>query len=575
MNNDNVLSNNLNDKLGVKSINVLNVKKVKDYLFIELDNDQRILTNGNELYDVSDYNNLYDLFNMGNRLCAKMKKGYSTYVVDLKTKEILFESDKVNHISKQDDKNLHVIIKNSGINTMYDVETKKYLPYPKNYEFEHSLGNNLYVFKEENNFENNFYDYKRCVINADGKIILKDIDGWIDLYKNYLIINKRNELCIVKINKDNSLNMNTITKSEEMLAKPKYYNGHIIILEKGLIKIFTPDLNLVNQFEIKELESVIDSVIVSNILKLCLPHTIDEKIVNKHLFMNLKTGKSISHVRIDGYPLFTPDVFVGKDDLNDEHLYYVEHGKTYKQTEYHFYDSDFNEIADVKGNGYSEIDDTNFVVGTWDGRKWLTKYINAKTGVVKECDYDVINFLPDNKYGYALNNITDAVDIADRDLYGYAPYYITDKMDIVDRDLNIIFPNIEYNRFDLDHYDFTYFVVNDYVCTITHIADGPESFFINRFQNADGKIFLRSIEHKCYPIGNLIQIIRDEKTEFLNTLTGEIGQLSLTAPTDEDGKIKDLTNVFQSKGLTQLLFPSSDEQPPKVKKLIPNTKKDD
>ena len=61
--------------------------------------------------------------------------------------------------------------------------------------------------------------------------------------------------------------MNTIVQSEELIAKPEYYEGHIIIIEKGVIKIFTPDLNLVNQFEIKELKSVLDFEIISNILK--------------------------------------------------------------------------------------------------------------------------------------------------------------------------------------------------------------------------------------------------------------------------------------------------------------------
>ena len=567
MTNNNELSNISNNELGLKNIKILNVEKVNDFLFIVLDNGQRILTNGSELYDVSNYNHLSDLFNMGDKFCAVMRKGYSTCVVDLKTMEILFEDDKAYNISKQDDRTLHVIMKiGGGNNTIYDIETKKYLPSPENYEFENSLGNNLYVFREEHNSETDFYDYKRCVINADGKVILKDIDGWIELCENYLIIKKRNELCIVKINEDNSLNMNTIAQSEELIAKPEYYEGHIIIIEKGVIKIFTPDLNLVNQFEIKELESVFDFEIISNILKLCLPYTIDGKKVNKYLFMNLKTGKSISHVHIDGYPYWTPDVFVGKDDLNDEQLYGFEYDKTYEQTEYHFYDSNFNKIVDVKGNFYSEIDDNIFEVGTWDGKKCQRKFINAKTKVVKESDYDVIKFSPDNLYGYAFNTITDM-------------------MDIIDRDLSVIISNIDYKRFGLSKSNdffgnFTFFVVNDYVCIIKHIAEGPRSFFRNIIQNANGEIILDSMQHKCYPMGNLIQIVKDGKSEFLNTLTGEIGQLSLTAPTDEDGKIdfskiKDLTNIFQIEGTTQLLLPSSDEQPPKVKKLIPNTNKDD
>lgn len=567
MPNDNGLSNILNDKLGLKSINVLNVEKVNDYLFIALDNGQRILTNGSELYDVSSYNHLSDLFNMGDIFCAVMLKDYSTYVVDLKTMEILYEDDKAYHIRKQDDRTLHVIMKiGGGNNTIYDIETKKYLPSPENYEFENSLGNNLYVFREEHNSGTDFYDYKRCVINADGKVILKDIDGWIELCDKYLIIEKRKELCIVKISEDNTLNMNTIAQNEDLIAKPEYYDGHIIIMEKGIIKIFTPDLNLVNQFEIKELESVLDFEIISNILKLCLPYTMNGKRVNKHLFMNLKTGKLISHVRIDGYPYCTPDVFVGKDELNDEQLYGFEYDKTYEPTAYHFYDSSFNKIVDVKGNFYSEIYDNIFVVGTWDGKKCQRRFINTKTGVVKEFNYDVIKFSPDNLYGYAFNTITDMLDI-------------------VDRDLSVIIPNIDYKRFGLSKSNdffgqFNYFVVNDYVCIIKHIAEGPQSFFRNIIQNANGEIILDSMQHKCYPMGNLIQIIKDGKSEFLNTLTGEIGQLSLTAPTDEDGKIdfskiKDLTNIFQIEGATQLLLPPSDEQPPKVKKLILDTNKDD
>ena len=209
--NNNELSNISNIESGLKNIKILNVQKVNDFLFIVLDNGQRILTNGTELYDVSNYDHLSDLFDMGDKFCAVMRKGYSTCVVDLKTMEILFEDDKAYHISKQDDRTLHVIMKiGGGNNTIYDIETKKYLPSPENYEFENSLGNNLYVFREEHNSETNFYDYKRCVINADGKVILKDIDGWIELCENYLIIKKRNELCIVKINEDNSLNMNAI-----------------------------------------------------------------------------------------------------------------------------------------------------------------------------------------------------------------------------------------------------------------------------------------------------------------------------------------------------------------------------
>ena len=50
------------------------------------------------------------------------------------------------------------------------------------------------------------------------------------------------------------------------------------------------------------------------------------------------------------------------------------------------------------------------------------------------------------------------------------------------------------------------------------------------------------------------------KSEFLNTLTGEIGQLIINAPVDENRKISNLKNIFQIGNINQLLLPSSDEK---------------
>lgn len=50
------------------------------------------------------------------------------------------------------------------------------------------------------------------------------------------------------------------------------------------------------------------------------------------------------------------------------------------------------------------------------------------------------------------------------------------------------------------------------------------------------------------------------KSEFLNTLTGEIGQLIINAPVDENIKISNLKNIFQIGNTNQLLLSSSDEK---------------
>lgn len=548
-----------------QNVKIINCKIINDYLFIELENGQRILTDGNKLYDVLNYSYVFDIFNMENRLCAVMRNRYSytIHVVDLETMEILFYDDRAYRLNKEDDRMLLVSFvdddeKMSVYNTIYDIKIKKYLPSLKNYEFEKSLENNLYVFRENYNSETNFYDRKRCILNVDGKVVLNDIEGSVETHDSFVIIENDKELCIIKNNEDYLLDINTIKQDENLIAKPVYNDGNIILMEKGLIKIFSLDLNLINQFEIKELESIIDYEIVSNILKLCLPYNIDGKQINKHLFINLKTGKTLSHVRIEGYPYWTPNIFVGKDHLEDE-LLTIFKDETYEPTYYKLYDKNFNKIAEIKGNFYENINDNIFLFNTWDGKNLKRKYVNIDRKSIKDCDYDVVKFALDNMYGYAFNNTTDMIDI-------------------VDKNLKVIIPNIDYKKLGISKsddflHDFSYFVVNDYVCIIKRIADGPYSYFREIIQNTDGEIVLDSMHHKCYPIGDLIQINKNGKSEFLNTLTGEIGQLSVIAPTDMNGniifdKIKNLMDVFRVENESQSKVLCPEKKRLKVKKMF-------
>lgn len=446
---NNELANTSNKELGFKHIKIVDMEKVCDYLFFILDNGQKILTNGEDIYDVSDYHHLSNIFHMeyGGKNCAVMTKNYSTYVVDLNTMEVLYEDEKAWHISKQDDRTLHVIMKiGGGNNTIYDIETKQYLPAPDNYKFENSLGNNLYVFRECRDSNTNFYNYKRCVINADGKILLKDIDGWIELSNNYLIIKKENNLCVVSVNEDLTLNMKTIEQNDEIIAKPAYHNGHFIIMEAGVIKMFTPDLKLVSEFIVEELHEVIDYEIVSDILKLCLPYTIDKKQVNKHLFINLNTGKSISHLRIEPYPYWMPTTYIGQDSINSE------------ITDYHFYNADFEPVITIAANSYESVDSNKermFVLRTFDGENEHRQLLNAENGSIRDVDYDYIHFHLSLPYGYGVN-------------------LSTQKMDFFDENLNVIIPDFDYNKFNFSiyHEGFSYFIVNNYLCIYKHFVDG-------------------------------------------------------------------------------------------------------
>lgn len=554
---NNELANISNKELGFKHIKIVDMEKFGDYLFFRLDNGQKVLTNGAEIYDVSDYYHLSNIFHMEDKFCAVMTKNFSTCVVDLNTMEVLFEDENAWHISKQDDRTLHVIMKiGGGNNTIYDIETKQYLPAPDDYEFENSLGNNLYVFRERHNSHTSFFDYKRCVINADGKILLKDIDGWIEISNNYLIIEKEKDLCIVKVNEDFTLDMKTIEQNDEIIAKPTYHNGHFIIMEAGVIKMFTPDLELAREIAVDELQEVIDYEIVSNTLKLCLPYTIDGKQVNKHLFVNLSTGKAISHLRIEGYPYWTPLTYIGQDSLDSE------------ITDYHFYNNNFEPVITIAANSYESVDSNKermFVIRTFDGENEHRQLLNAENGSIRDVDYDYIHFHLSLPYGYGVN-------------------LSTQKMDFFDENLNVIIPDFDYNKFNFSiyHEGFSYFIVNNYLCIYKHFVDGyGESKWRTILQKADGEVILDSIQHKCYAMGNFIQIVHNEDSEFLNTITGEIGSLGITALVDDTGKIdfervNSINNILSIESNTLLGLPSSEEkQPAKIKKLRCDKKIDD
>lgn len=552
---DNELINSLNNKLETKSIKITNIYKVKDYLFIELNNRQRILTDGKKIYDISNYDNVIDIFSMSDKLCAVVTEVYSKLLIDIETMEVLFDDKKAYQIYKEDDKSLHILMNcGNGNDTIYNIETKKYLPSPENYEFEISLGNGLYVFRENHNFNTDFYEYKRCVINADGKVVMSDIQGWVELVDNNLIIKKKDKLCIASVSEGTSLNVKTIEQKDEIIAKPIFHNGFIFLIQKGIIKKYTPNFEFVEEFKLDELEEVIDFEIVSDVLKLCLQYQKGGKQINKHLFFNLNTGKSISDIRIEGYPYWTPTTYVSQDSINDEII------------NFNFYNKDFELVRGILANSYESVKgekENMFVIKTSNKENKYTKLLNSHNGDLFDIDYDYIQFHNTLPYGYGL-------------------YFETEKMDFFDEDLNVIIPNVDYKKFDLSfHFDgFRYFIINDYVCIQKHFVDGyGRSRFRAIIQKSNGDILLDSILHRCYAVGNFIQIVNNGNSQFLNTITGEISPLEVFSTIDKHGKIdfkqlENINNIFSVQNNIYLCSPESKESP-KVKKLTPNKKKDD
>lgn len=529
MSNDELILTGSNNDLSYEKFSIKEIYKVNDYLFLILNNGQKILTNGKEIYDCSEYDYCVDLFNMNDNLCAVFTKFSNIKVVNLNKMEIVFEDRKAYCVSKEDERILHVIMK-QGIekDAIYDIETKRYLQVPDNYEFENSLGKGLYVFRERQQLDKNFYECKRCIINAEGKMVLKDINGWIELSNKHLIIQKDDSLCIVEVNDDLTLNMKTVEQNNDIIARPKYYNDKIIIIEEGSIKIYDLNFKLINNFIVEKLYEVLDYEIIADILKLYLPETINGKQKNRHLFINLNTGKIISHYRIEAYPYWNPTTYLGQDDILDSNL-----------RDYYFYNNFFDLVYKVSANScdnMGENKESHFIVSLKDDKTENQKLLNMVNGRVQSIEYDYIQFHPSLPYGYGVN-------------------YSTQKMDFFDEDLNIIIHDFDYKKLgvevlNLSDFSFDYFIINNYICIKIHFVNNyNESSWRTIIQNIKGNVILDSTKYKCYAIGNFIQILQNRTSLFLDTRTGEIGELKLLGPSNEEKKLslselKDINNVF-------------------------------
>lgn len=508
--------NELRQKIGIKDI-----YRNDDYIFVYLDNEQKLLVKDEKIYDISEYDSFHKVITMNNIDYVLVSKDYSLSLVNLETKDIVFEDDKAFDVKKEDERCIYVFMKiGCGDDSIYNIETKDYLNIPSEYEFEHSLENNLYVYSEKDkSFEKEFLDRKRVVLNANGKVLLKDITGWINYCGNYLVINNDDKIRIINLNDEGNIEEKTVEFNKSLLTKPIFYDGKIVLVKEGLIEIYDLELNLIKSIEASNLNKVIDYELTNNTLKFCVPY----QDTNKHLFVNLKSDKTISHVRIEPHPWWIPTTYIGREKINDE------------EQDYYFYDEEFNLRKKINGKKIYSVDSKKecmFYIES-DNRK---QFLNMETGLLKDVSYDYMYFHLSLPYGYGVN-------------------YDTEKMDFFDEGLNVIIKDFDYKKYNIgiDHTQFGYFIIKDYLCISKHVVDGRGlSHFREIIEKNGGQVILDAYDCKVYPLGNYIQIIKDGETKYFNTEVDEFTPLSIMVPVNEKGKI-DITKQSSLKESLSLI----------------------
>ena len=424
-------------------------------------------------------------------------------------------------ISKEDDETLRVY-RHEKPTTLFSLITKSYLKVPDNYEIEQNLDNYLYSFCEKN-YDKEFHDLDRIIINSAGKTIFENVEkGHIQNYKNNIIICNDNEITIMKVVDENA----KIIKAPKN-DKTEYYNGNIYLIEKNQIKVLDLDLNVVKNIAVPNLDAVKYWEVNGGIIKLELPDTINGEEIERAIFVNITNELVMQHRRIIAIPYSTPDFYIGFDNLEPSEYKKLGVEPPKEKNTYYFYDSDFNKILEVKADDYADLNKGKVLLfdRTQDG--WKTKFVNLHECIVKDCPYDDIHFNAETQIGHGYNENTDMIDI-------------------FDKNLNLLFTNIDYKKYNIDRnrMNITYRVVNNNI--IFQIQRGGY-VLRNIIFDENNNILFDSTNHDCKLIGNLIEIRRFNDFEgdstYLNTLTGDIGTLHVS---QSDGALKLVMNGQKS-----------------------------
>jgi len=498
--------------LSYKNIGVKKIVHHDNCLFIVLDNEQKLLAVENRIYDVSEYEHLVNYLVINGREYAVLRNLY-LYLVDLETMEVVYHDKDAYSIFKNDENTLKVLMQSNG-KKIFNLNTKEYFNVPNDYEYEDSLGDNLYIFREKKS-EKDFYNLKRYVLNLDGKELLKDIEGYIYYKDGKLVIIKKDEINIIEMD-DETFEVKTVKKGGPIIATPLYFEGIVVTVLENSVNIYNLNLEVIKTIKVEGLTKVSDITLNGNVLHLIVPYTVDDDEKYKRVYVGLKAGNVVSHRFLEGYPYWTPTTFIGNDS-NDLEM-----------KDYYFYDEDLNLIRRIRANAcVDNIDDNKesiFLLKRKVDNKIQTIIFNSASNALLERDYDSIKFSGSIPYGYGVD-------------------FERKTMDFFDRDLNIVIPNFEYENYGLNprhiYNEFSYYIMNGYVCIQKHFVDDfGESRYRTTIYRVDGEVILDSIRERVGAIGKFFQITSDGNNQFLNTETGEIGTLVISAPVDELNKVQ-------------------------------------
>lgn len=500
---------------------ITDIKQVDDFILITFSNGKKTLTNQTIYFDASSYHTVENIFIINGIPHAVLRNASTYTIINLMTKETVYTENFVYYIVQENHNLLRVIMQGNIKTKVYDLNSKKYVPIPKDlesYVVKEVLNNGLILLEDDNDKQKSYHDTKRAIIDRDGNIISTPIKGGIFLEGSHLFITTKDSLTVLDTNKENNEAL-TITKGKEVLLKPIFLTtGQIILVYKDAVRIYNFSLELLYEIPLENTDNLIDFDTAGHVIKLAFKKGSS----THHMFINYITGVSVKHDHIEGFDYWDPRVFLATDYAEGvtRYAYEYENDENIPDSTFTIYDAELNERKKFKAKFCDSAFDTNYnlyKIITYENGKRTSKVYIFDTNEIKDMNAKQINSNTSSEYSYTISK-DDTITFYDRNFTPVLPPFSL-------KDYKLKFNND----------DFSYFIQNGYLCMLIHsVNDYGGSNYRYILRSPLGDTIIDSYSAHITLIQDLIRINMNGVMLpiFINTLTGETGHLKGYIPED-------------------------------------------
>ena len=284
-----------------------------------------------------------------------------------------------------------------------------------------------------------------------------------------------------------------LKKNKSNLTKPLFYKNNIIVIRKNCLRICDLNLKLIKEIKMP-LKEIKKSEVVDNVLILLIPGPIKNS--NQNILINLNDYKMVKHDDVD--------------IINTNSKIYIGYDRDTKLS--YFYNSNLDIIKKIQISSYKFLNSAKecLFLLSFDRKN---KILNMQDGSLTDTNYGNIWFENKNNYGIAFSGNCDIVNIVDEDLK------------VLNDSLNIKKHNLD------DLHQFYSMLVNNYLIFFKYVLKNNCLKISNLFiKKLNGEVVINSSDYQFEVLDKYIKIYNDDEMFFLDTITGNIGNLDIECP---------------------------------------------